>query len=238
MSSSYSSPSSSSASANAPIDLLSEGSLRCGTWGLGKATMLMISAVQGSKRSFDKILAKGARVDVKNERSLTAMHFAAKAKCDNSEIIRELHHQGLSVVEENPMQYVTNAGTATALIELGANPNEYMTRAASHGNEKLLKAMINGGGVVSDRLPFEAAWYGRTNILKMLFELGILNLASVNHTYTPRTLAQTAFNCGKYDKGSRSKLLEVINFLKDVGAPDEIPGVTTMGPVYGVDWND
>jgi hypothetical protein len=238
MSSSSSSPSSSSASANAPIDLLSEGSPRCGTWGLGKATKLMISAAQGSKRSFDKILTKGARVDVKNERSLTAMHFAAKAKCDNSEIIRELHRQGLSVVEKDPMQYVTNAGTATTLFELGVNPNVYMSQAASRGNEKLLKAMIDGGGVVSDRLGFEAAWYGRTNILKMLLELGILNLASVDHTYTPRTLAQTAFYGGTANRASRRNLSEAINFLKDVGAPDEIPGVTAMGPVYGVEWND
>ena len=55
---------------------------------------------------------------------------------------------------------------------------------------------------------------------------------------TPRTLAQTAFYSGTFSKGSRHRFLEVINFLKDVGAPDEIPGVTTEGPVYGVDWND
>jgi hypothetical protein len=38
----------------------------------------MIAAGSGSKRTLDKVLAQGARVDILNEGGFSAMHFAGK----------------------------------------------------------------------------------------------------------------------------------------------------------------
>ena len=76
-----------------PIDVLGDG----GNWGLGKATKLMVAAASGSLRSVEKFIRQGANVNVANEKGFTAMHFAAKSTSDNSDVIHELHRQGLSV---------------------------------------------------------------------------------------------------------------------------------------------
>lgn len=69
-----------------PIDALGDG----GSWKLGRANKLMIASASGSLRTLEKLIRQGARVNVANEFGFTAMHFAAKAKSDNKDVIQEL----------------------------------------------------------------------------------------------------------------------------------------------------
>jgi len=245
------------APAVAPIDVLgNEGKLLK----LGKTTKLMIAAAQGSMRSVEKLLRQGARVDVVNDDGHTAMHYAAKAKNDNSDVIRELHSQGLSVraagksfshqtkIGFTPLHLAENAASATTLIELGADPdalgrahwvniatlgNELScsTVAAAYGKTAVLKAMIDCGVTVSASHCWFAASRGKASTVKMILEIGEqLNLAFV---YEGRTIAQAAWQQGNINLNSRNGCDEILRMLNEAGAPDEIAGTTADGPVYG-----
>jgi ankyrin repeat protein len=255
-----------------PIDILGDDEGK--KWKLGKATKLMIAAASGSKRTFDKVLREGAHVDVVNEFGFNAMHFAAKASNDNSEVIRELHHQGLSVrIESNggkidgvmysdgftPLHIVENAGSATTLIELGADPDKFgispqgMARgtcvfmSATSGNAAVLRAMLAAGGTLNPHYCWYAAQQGKASTVKVMLEHGHFNLAYVKETtiidsilmigrkYYPydikkTTIAQAAF-CAGHNKTVRKNCDEIIKMLEEAGAPDEV--AEAPGKVYG-----
>jgi len=189
------------ASAIAPIDVLADE----GTYKLGKATKLMVAAASGSFRTLEKVLRQGARVDIVNEIGFTAMHFAAKAKSDNSAVIKELHSQGLSVNSTskgqkidgappdgyNPLHLVMNAGSATTFIELGADPNAFGSSivgvgrgppvfiAAVNGNATVLKALLSGGGFLAGQYCWWAAQQGKVSTVKAMLEHGHFDLGYV-----------------------------------------------------------
>jgi len=229
-----SSSSSASAPAVAPIDALSGGERFP-----GNATLLMSAARLGSKRTLDKLIAKGASVQVRNSRGFTAMHFAAMAKSDNSDIIRELHAQGLSVTElanhgvNTPISLVQNAASATTLIELGANPQERIHHYEA--NAPLLKALLIGGGTVTG----EHCWYAvaccRPRIVEVILEHGHIDLSYVR--YYGETIVQQAWKAGLEDTSRRSKYAEIIEMLREAGAPDEVLP-HAPGRVYGLEWPD
>jgi hypothetical protein len=263
MSSALSKTTSSSSSAVAravpPIDVLVDG----GFHRLGKATKLMIAASQGSFRTLEKVLRQGARVDIVNEIGFTAMHFAAKAKSDNSAVIKELHAQGLSVSGKShtyfsdilpndgftPLHVVESAGSAAALIELGADPNKLgvtpiwsglfyrkqftcIETAVMLGKSSVLEAMIDCGAVVSVRHCWLAACEGKASTFKLLLErCGHINLA---YFEKGRTMAQAAWRKGNENLSSRKGCDEILKMLEAAGAPDQMPGNDDgTGPVYG-----
>jgi len=84
--------------APAPIDALGDGS----SYRLGRATKLMIAAASGSKRTLDKVLAQGARVDILNEGGFSAMHFAAKVRCGAARAAREFSRTGAGLLTLRP----------------------------------------------------------------------------------------------------------------------------------------
>jgi hypothetical protein len=155
----------------------------------------MIAAASGSKRTLDKVLAQGARVDLANELGYTAMHFAAKASGDSSDIIRELHARGLAADVQakgkwieavhcgdglTPLHLVQHAGSAATLIELGGDSeafgvspfgSDYGTAvfmAAANGKATVLKAMLDGGVTVSGSYCWWAAKLGKIDCVKTL----------------------------------------------------------------------
>jgi len=191
MASSSASPGGGAAAAPAAIDALGDGS----SWRLGQATKLMIAAASGSKRTLDKVLAQGARVDVANALGYTAMHFAAKASGDCADVIRELHARGLAAdvqatgkwVEAahcgdglQPLHLVEHAGSAAALIALGASAEAFgvspygtdygtaVFMAAANGKAQVLKAMLDGGVAVSGSYCWWAAKLGKIDCVKVL----------------------------------------------------------------------
>lgn len=203
MNSSSSAPPSPSPPAPFPIDALGDG----GSWKLGRANKLMIASASGSLRTLEKLIRQGARVNVANEFGFTAMHFAAKAKSDNKDVIQELQKQGLSVSifannrkvnsglkEYNgftPLHLVENAGSATAFIELGADPNAEgvspsgfpvskvdggvgtcLSFAGDKGNAPVLRALIEGGAFFSEIDCWFAAKLGRASTMKVFLENG------------------------------------------------------------------
>ncbi len=165
----------------------------------------MVAAASGSFRILEKVLRQGARVDIVNEHGFTAMHFAAKAKNDNSAVIKELHSQGLSVNSTskgqkidgappdgyNPLHLVMNAGSATTFIELGADPNAFGSSivgvgrgppvfiAAVNGDASELKAMLAGGGFLAGQYCWWATQQGKVSTVKAMHEHGHFDLGNV-----------------------------------------------------------
>ena len=237
-----------------PIDILGDG----GHWKLGKATKLMFAAASGSLRTLEKVLRQGARVDVKNELGFTAMHFAAKAKNDNSDVIKELEHQGLSVnvratgkwCEEmqtddgfTPLHLVESAGSTATLIELGADPDDFGLAldgrergtctffAAANNKAPVLKVLLDSGrALISGSYCWWAAKFGYVEVVKVFLDYGHFDLGFVREK---KTIAQIVFETGTYNRRLRNKCNEIIKLLNEAGAPDEKPP-DALGPVYGI----
>lgn len=105
------------------------------------------------------------------------------------------------------------------------------TVAAIYGKTAVLKAMIDCGVSVSALHCWFAASTGKASTVKMILELGgQLNLAFVNEG---RTIAQAAWYQGNCNMNSRKGCDEILKMLNEAGAPDEILGMTKIGPVYG-----
>ena len=259
------------APAVAPIDVLADE----GNYKLGKATKLMLAAASGSIRTLEKVLRQGARVDIVNEHGFNAMHFAAKAKNNNSDVIRELNKQGLSVRAESkggkidnvmcdegftPLHVVENAGSATTLIELGADPDSFGVSsqgssrgssvfiAAVNGNVAVLKAMLACGGRITGNHCWYAASQGKAATVKAMLDHGHFDLGYVkeigdmeslfmtgsrHYPYDMKrmTIAQAAFCTGNGNLTYRKNCTEIIKMLEAAGVPDEVPGAP--GAVYG-----
>jgi len=104
------------------------------------------------------------------------------------------------------------------------------TVAAAYGKTAVLKAMIDCGVTVSASHCWFAASRGKASTVKMILEIGGINLAFVN---AGETIAQAAWQQGNINLNSRKGCDEILMMLNEAGAPDEVPGMTTDGPVYG-----
>jgi hypothetical protein len=166
----------------------------------------MLAAASGSFRTLEKVLRQGARVEIVNEHGFNAMHFAAKSKGDNSDVIKELKKEGLSVRSKSkggkidgvmydegftPLHIVQNASSAATFLSLGADPNAWgvspmgMARgpcifmAASNGNADVLKVMLTAGGQITAHYVWYAASQGKVSTVKVMLAHGGFDTAFV-----------------------------------------------------------
>ena len=201
----------------------------------------MHAAASGSARTFLKLVDQGASVTVKNEKGMTAMHFAALSKADSSAVIRELHKRGVSPSIEiksgrsstapyeeipgfQPLHYVANVPACRLLIELGADPEGFggdggnvgtcAFMACADDRADILAAMIESGAPVTASYLWWAAKLGKAKTTKMLLEKGV----DLSYVRDGKSILQAAVD--RMHKGASHAAC--VKMLREAGAPEQV----------------
>ena len=105
--------------------------------------------------------------------------------------------------------------------------------AAANGKAQILKAMLDAGTAVSGSYIWWAAKLGKASTVKVLLAHGNFDLAFAKDK---KTIVQAAWHAGLFNRTMRKRAMEIVNMLREAGAPDELPDVAP-GPVYGSVYN-